>query len=55
MTRCWYDPDKDRVVFRVFANSIEEFILTPDTASSLRDEITKALDEREIRHPSWNI
>ena len=55
MSKCWYDPEKDRVVFRIFANSIEEFVLTPPTAEELRDAISKALDEREIRHPSWNM
>lgn len=55
MSRCFYDPDKDKVTFRIFANSIEEFNLTPETAKELRDEITKALDERLIRHPSWHM
>lgn len=55
MSQCFYNPDTDRVVFRIFANSIEEFILTPETATELRDEITKALDDRLIRHPSWNV
>lgn len=55
MTRCWYNPDTDRVSFRIFANSIEEFNLTPETAIELRDEITKAIDDRAIRHPSWHM
>ena len=43
------------MTLRIFANSIEEFNLTPETAKELRDEITKALDERLIRHPSWHM
>jgi hypothetical protein len=46
MPKCWYNSETDRICFRVFANSIEEFILTPKTATALRDELTKAINER---------
>ena len=55
MPRCFYNPDSDIVTFRIFANSIEEFNLTAETAEELRDDITKALDDRSIRHHSWHM
>jgi hypothetical protein len=55
MPKCWYDKERDRICFRIFANSIEEFVLTPETAKDLNEELSKAIAERGVIVPGWNI